>query len=114
MLDFNIYTMMNKKQKQELFDAITNVGYKETETKLLQYLGGEEIQQTDNDFMTILAWFNLWYNKGEFESELQSVVSFIQTNTYTNPSKNTKKTKIEITDDFRNQWKEKFGIDIID
>ena len=75
---------MNKKQKQELFDAITNIGYKETEIRIMEYLEGKAIQP-DEDFMTILAWFNLWYNKGEFESELQSVISFIQTNTYTNP-----------------------------
>jgi hypothetical protein len=105
--------MMNKRQKQELFDAITSVGYKETEIRLLQYLNGDAIQPDDN-FMTILAWFNLWFNKGDYENELQSIVSFIQTNTYTNPSKNTKKVKTEISDDFRKAWKEKFGVDIKD
>ena len=102
---------MNKKQKQELFDAITRVGYKETETKLLQYLSGDPIEP-DNDFMTILAWFNLWFNKGEYLNEIQAVVSFIQTSTYTNPSNNTKKVSNEITNDFRRTWKEKFGVDI--
>jgi len=105
--------MMNTRQKQELFNAITNIGYKETEIKLIEYLNGDEIQPND-DFMTVLAWFNLWYNKGEFDSDLQSVISFIQTNTYTNPSKNTKKVRTTITDDFRRQWKDKFGVDIID
>jgi hypothetical protein len=104
---------MNRKQKQELFDAITRVGYKETEIKLLQYLSGEAIQP-DNDFMTILAWFNLWFNKGEYINEIQSVVSFIQTSTYTNPSKNTEKVRNEITNDFRIEWKKRFGTDIIE
>ena len=104
---------MNKKQKQELFDAITKIGYKETEIKLISYLGGEAIQP-DEDFMTVLAWFNAWFNKGEFDNELQSVISFIQTNTYVNPSKNTKKVRTEISDEFRIAWKDKFNIDIID
>lgn len=102
---------MNTKQKQELFDAITRTGYKETELKLMAYLSGADIQP-DEDFMTILAWFNYWYNKGEYENDVQSVIRFIQTNTYTNPSKNTVKSKNEITDDFRRRWKEQFGVDI--
>lgn len=104
---------MNTKQKQELFDAITRIGYKETELKLMAYMSGEEITP-DDDFMTVLAWFNLWYNKGDYDNDLQSIISFIQTNTYTNPKNANKKSKNKITDDFRKQWKEKFGIDIIE
>lgn len=103
---------MNKKQKQELFDAITSIGYKETETKILQYLAGEVVEQ-DEKFMTILSWFNVWYNKGEYLSEMQCVVSFIQTNTYTNPSNNNKSKKKKIIDeDFKKRWLEKFGVEV--
>lgn len=98
---------MNQKQKQEIFDAISKVGYKETEIKLMNYLNGGEVE-FDYDFMTIMAWFNLWYNKGEYDNDLQSVVSFIQTNTYKNPS-GKKKKEAPMTDEFIKEWTNKFG-----
>ena len=99
---------MRIKDKQKLFDAITKIGYKETEILLINFLDGEAIID-DEDFKYILYWFNHWYNKGEYQSDIQSVISFIQANTYTNPSKNTKKTTFEVTDKFREEWKAKFG-----
>ena len=102
---------MTKKQKQEIFDAITKIGYKETEIKLMSFLNGEEIEY-EPTFMTILAWFNLWHNKGLYNGDLQSVISFIQTNTYSNPSKNTKnkpKFRPEDSKEFRTEWEKRFG-----
>jgi|688.fasta_scaffold772307_1 hypothetical protein len=102
---------MNKKQKQELFDAITIVGYKETELFLLDYLNNKEFDlELEDNHKTIIAWFNLWYNKGIYQTETQSVISFIQANTYTNPYNNTKKSSSpEDRQEFRNKWQEKFG-----
>ena len=105
----NITINMNKKQKQEIFDAISKVGYKETEVKLMDYLNGGEVEP-DYDFMTIMAWFNLWYNKNEFDSDIQAVVRFIQTNTYTNPKDNNKKKSSKpLTNEFIDEWTKKFG-----
>jgi hypothetical protein len=100
---------MTKKQKQEIFDAISKIGYKETEVKLMNYQNDGEIIP-DEEFMTILAWFNLWYNKGNYENDLQAVISFIQANTYTNPKDSSKKKKeTPLTKDFIEEWVKKFG-----
>ena len=104
-----IINNMKKKQKQEVFDAISRVGYKETEVKLMNYLNGGEVE-FDYDFMTIMAWFNLWYNKNEFDSDIQAVVRFIQTNTYTNPKDNSKsKSDKPLTNEFIEEWTKRFG-----
>lgn len=104
---------MTLKDKQELFDAITAVGYKETENLLLKYLGGEFVNLDDNS-KTIFAWFNYWINRGEYTSDLQAVVSFIQTNTWKNPSKKSNATEFKITNKFKEDWKNKFGKDFIE
>ena len=74
---------MDNKDKKRLTRAINDLGIDATKAMLFSFLQDEDfVMSYDEDRMLILASFDLWYNKGEYFSDTQCVMSFIEVNAF--------------------------------
>jgi hypothetical protein len=88
---------------------------KKVEELLMNYLTGEDFELLMNDDMALLyVAFNGWFNNSTSDEAQTIVSSFIQYNLYKGAKSFEKKKKAKqkpMTQDFKDEWKKKFGVD---
>ena len=108
--------MMILKQQKKLYTLIKSKDIREIESLLMNYLTGKDFELSMDDDMALLyVAFNGWFNNATSDEAETIVSSFIQYNLYKGAKsfekKKTAKSK-PITQDFKDEWKKKFGVDV--
>ena len=108
--------MMILKQQKKLYTLLKSKDIREIESLLMIYLTGEDFELTMDDDMALLyVAFNGWFNNATSDEAETIVSSFIQYNLYKGAKSFEKKKKAKakpITQDFKDEWKKKFGVDV--
>ena len=104
------------KQRRKLYTILKSMEIKKVEELLMNYLTGEDFELLMNDDMALLyVAFNGWFNNSTSDEAQTIVSSFIQYNLYKGAKSFEKKKKAKqkpMTQDFKDEWKKKFGVDV--
>jgi hypothetical protein len=108
--------MMILKQQKKLYTLLKSKDVKEIESLLINYLTGEDFELSIDDDMALLyVAFNGWFNNATSDDAQTIVSSFIQYNLYKGAKSFDKKKKSKektITQDFKDEWKKRFGTEV--
>ena len=109
---------MDIRQRRKLYFLIKDMGVNKVEKALLDYLTVDDFEiQMDNEEALLYVAFNGWYNSSELEDRQTIISSFIQYNLYKGAKSFEKKIKQKeelVTEDFKKQWVQRFGVEIDD
>jgi|LakMenEpi03Aug12_release.lakeMendotaPanAssembly.Ray.scaffolds.fasta_scaffold3071776_1 hypothetical protein len=105
-------------QQKRLYFILKSMDIKQIEELLLNYLTDENFEISADDDLTLLyVAFNGWYNNSRIDDAETIVSSFIQYNLYKGAKSFERKNKVKInpiTQEFKDEWKKRFGVDIKD
>ena len=105
---------MNIRQQRNLYKIIKELGVEQTEYLLHSFIEDDDFELYFEDeqsllFMAFSGWFNNKVLQDENDTNETIVKGFIQYNLDKGSKNFEKKRRFEITDDFREKWKAKFG-----
>lgn len=87
-----------------------------TEKLLMNYLTADDFEiSMDDDLALLYAAFNGWFNNSDADDPRTIVSSFIQFNMYKGAKSFEPKKKVKekpLTQDFKDEWKKRFGVDV--
>lgn len=102
-------------QQKKLYEILKSMNPKEIEKLLIGYLTADKFELTLDDDMSILYLaFNGWLNNSSSDDIETIISSFIQYNLYKGAKSFDKKGKHNkgITQEFKDEWKRRFGTEV--
>ena len=104
---------MDIRKQRQLYKIIKELGYVKTEELLTSFLEDESFEMHLEDELSLLfICFSGWFNKQIVEHDLTNEViikGFIQYNLDKGAKNFEKQKKIVINQEFREEWKKRFG-----